>query len=239
MRTRTTERRAKAAAVVAPANSPVTSLPSPAELLEEVVPANLLRGLQLEDASRADSVRDVSGELADRTNHKPEPAGAVQRRVSNVSMTGFESIIDNVFAFDPDVAYEQVTACLQLGQKPSQTDYGSLVNALDAGEENARVALQLLANARVALARYTADVRVIQGRLREQSVAELKASGAARPTIADIEAYMMAEYHDEWRDGEVQVSTAKETVHYLEGLASLVAQRARDLRQMVASARGA
>lgn len=181
--------------------------------------------------------------------------GGYRTRASSVVMTGFESIIDNLFTFDADATFANVIKGLELSQPASQTDYGTLVDALNAAEEIARQALQLVANAKVANARYTADVGVIRAELHEQCVAELmeqyrkeveaeagekrKTSTARKPTIGDIDAYKAANYNDEWSDIEERLAKSKETVHYLEGLAGLAAQRARDLRQMVASSRGA
>lgn len=176
-----------------------------------------------------------------------EQQGSSNSRVSQIKMSGFENIIDSVFTFNPDTVYDEVKDCLTLGQNASRTDYGDLVNALDASEENARKALQLVANAKVASANYQADVDVIKSELHEQSVREIYAefedpdnkNVKRKPTKDDIEAYKVSNYHDEWSDIEDRVQKAKRTVDYLEGLAALCAQRSRDLRQMVASSRGA
>lgn len=174
-------------------------------------------------------------------------SGYGDTRVSRLQMTGFETIIDNVFTFDPDAAYAEVIACLELGQKASRTDYGSLVDALDDAESNVEKALRLVANAKVTLVSYKADVDVILGQLHSHAAAEYQkmfedpsnTEVTKKPTIADIEAYKMSTYHDEYADCQVRLEKAKRTVDYLEGLQKAVSERARDLRQMCASARGA
>jgi hypothetical protein len=192
--------------------------------------------------------RSVKVELPPETSG-PAHRGTGDSRISKIRMTGFENIIDSVFAFDPDAVYKEVMSCLTLGQAASRTEYGHLVDALDESEENARKALQLVANAKVALKVYTGDVEIIRSELHEQATREVmnewetpedpkKPLFLKKPTIADIEAYKVSTYHDEWADGEKRLAEAKETVAYLEGLAALTAQRARDLRQMVASSRG-
>jgi hypothetical protein len=176
---------------------------------------------------------------------KPETAqkgGSVHTtRVSGVSMTGFETIIDSVFSFDSEAVYQEVLNSLEFQGKASRAEYGMLIDALDAAEEVARKALQLVANAKVACVRYLADVDSIRGQLREDARNELlnERDGGKAPTIADIEARVASAYHDEHRDIEVRIAKAKRSVEYLEGLASLTAERARDLRQMVAKSRGA
>jgi phage baseplate assembly protein W len=165
--------------------------------------------------------------------------GGAQTRASQIQFSGFERVVDSLFVFDVDVALEQILGALRLSNRPSRTDYGSLVDALDEAQEVARVALQLVANAQVAQKNYEADVGVIRGELREQCVVELKGEGVTRPTLADIEARMASSFHDEYRDIEQRLQKAKSMVEYLEGLAARCAERARDLRQMVSSCRNA
>lgn len=174
---------------------------------------------------------------------------------SRVEFTGYENIIDSLFTFDPDQAVKQVTECLQFSKQASRTEYGELVDALDQAEENARVALQLVANSEVALVNYKNDMETIRAGIREKAVEEMMddsddgdedTEGAKkkppkpkkRPTIADIDAYMRSTYHDELNDADDRLAKGKQMVEYFRGLATLTAQRARDLRQMVASCRG-
>lgn len=219
MRTRSTERKGKAAAV---AGKPSTTSKKAAPSVKAEMPPEL------------------PGECGQ------QGSGSFDR-VSAIKMTGFENIIDSVFTFDAESAYTEVKASLELVGKASRTDYGELVDALDAAEENARKALQLVANAKVAGENYQNDIKVLESALHEQAVDELMGkfddpddkSVTKKPTIADIEAYKIANYHDEWHSMKERVAKSKRTVEYLEGLAGLTAQRARDLRQMVASCRGA
>lgn len=168
-------------------------------------------------------------------------------RATELRMSGFETIIDSVFTFDPEAAYEEVIAGLTLSGKASATSYGELVDALDVAEDNARKALQLVAKAKVTCARFITDSDILRAELHQQATSELLAkfedpsdrTVTKKPTVADIEAYKITTYYDEWADLESKTQEAKRTVDYLEGLASLTSQRARDLRQMVAGSRGA
>lgn len=197
--------------------------------------------------SRKKTSASVTAEMPPELPKEGEQQGSSDTRVSQIKMTGFENIIESTFTFNPDTVYAEVKAGLTLGTKASRADYGDLVNALDASEENARKALQLVANAKVASSNYQADVNIIRSELHEQSVREIYLrledqnddTVKRKPTKDDIEAYKVSNYHDEWSDMENRVQKAKRTVDYLEGLAALCAQRARDLRQMVSGNRGA
>lgn len=189
----------------------------------------------------------VKAEKPPELKERQQSGSGGYTRASRITMSGFENIVDSLFKFDPDEVYEHVLNSLELAGQASRTDYGDLVDALDAAEENARKALQLLANAKVAAVNYENDIKVLEAELHEQAVSEIMAkyddpmdkSVTKKPTVADIEAYKISTYHDEWHDMKERVTKAKRTVEYMEGLAGLTAQRARDLRQMVASCRGA
>lgn len=225
MRTRTTNSKSKAAAVTGTTAKKKTT-PKKAPAVATSVKAELPPELPKERA---------------------QTGSGGWTRLNEVKMTGFENVVDSIFSFNPDEAYAEVMASLELSQSASRTDYGDLVNALDAAEETARKALQLVANAKVAGENYQNDIKVLESQLHEQAVEELMAkfndpdddTVTKKPTIADIEAYKIANYHDEWHAMKERTSKSKRTVEYLEGLASVSAQRARDLRQMVASCRGA
>lgn len=189
---------------------------------------------------------ELPPELPPELPGEKSQTGSSDTRVSRLSMTGFENIIESTFTFDPDTALDEVKACLTLSQKASRTEYGELVDALDLAEESARKALLLVVNSKVACANYLSDVDIIKSELHEQSVREMMLrhedpddkAVTRKPTKDDVEAYKVSTYHDEWSDIEERSQKAKRTVDYLEGLFSLSAQRARDLRQMVASSRG-
>lgn len=168
-------------------------------------------------------------------------------RVSKLAMTGYENIIDNLFTVDPDALYGEVVECLELDSRASRTDYGHLVEALDRAESNVEKALRLVANAKVTYAAYSADVKVIEGELHSQAAREIQEAYedpdnkevTKKPTVADVEAYKASTYHDEYADCKTRLEKAKRSVEYLEGLQKAVSERARDLRQMCAGARGA
>lgn len=193
---------------------------------------------------RKTSAKEVSLEGVDR-HQKPVGSNA-NKRAGSVKMEGFETIIDNLFVFDADAAYQEVRDFLTLSGKASRAEYGMLVDALDQAAEMAVTAHQLLANARVAFSRFEVDSNVLSSTLREQCVQEIMAkfndpddkTVTKKPTIADIEAYMASNYYDEISDQKGQLTKAKESCNYIEGLVKALEQRQRDLRQMVASARG-
>lgn len=184
---------------------------------------------------RPPSISQTATEPRDR---KQGGSGAKGRRAASVHMEGFENIVDNLFIFDVDATYKELVAFLER-IKPSRLEYGSLVDTLDEAAGMVERAHLLAANAKVALARFEVDQGVIKGELREQAYAELlDQRDGKKPTIADVEAYMAANYHDEVSSQREQTAKAKESCNYFDGLAKALQERQRDLRQMVASSRG-
>jgi hypothetical protein len=174
------------------------------------------------------------------------PRGQGLTRVSKIEMTGYERIIDSVFTINRDKVFEEVRAFLRFEGNPSQMSYGELVDELNQAQETAVRALQLVANANATLANYLGDVEIIKAELHEQAKIEMNAKWkdpaddevTTKPTIADVEAYKVSTYHDEWADITRRVTEAKQTVAFIEGLAKRASERARDLRDMASNARG-
>ena len=227
MRTRSTGRNAKqkAEAVAGKAETPPSK------------PATSAKGSTLGDEILVDHNGNVVSPSPIQASNKGVGSDS-KRRTGAVKMEGFETIIDNVFTFDPDKAFEEVKGFLESGTRPSRAEYGDLVDALDKAGEIATLAHQLVANARVSYARQTIDIAVLAASLRDQAVQELAERSDKKPTIADIDAYMTSTYYDVVMDHKEQLAKGKETCEYLEGMTRAIEQRGRDLRQMVASARG-
>lgn len=233
-RTRTSSAKAKAEAVVAEIQTGSDDCFKSEPVQEESKPKKM--------AGSAKTVSQaVDPDIPPDSQSRPE----VVTRASRLTMTGYETVIDNLFEFNPDAAYEQVRNGLTLGEDPSRVDYGTLVQALDDAEENARVALQLVAHAANAYAGFKSDIETIQAELHEQATSELmdafkdpdNKDVTKKPTVADVDAYKRSNYHDEYSDAVAKLSKAKESVGYLSGLSGLAKERCRDLRQMVASSR--
>lgn len=169
---------------------------------------------------------------------KPPQAGGGQQ------MTGYERVIDRLFTVDVDAVYEQLEADLRLATKASRADYGTIVDALDVAEDNARLAMQLCVHAKVTRDAFLADLEVTESALREEATAiaqaqKEKGERSKAITNADIDAIIAARHSEEWRDLKDKRARAQRTCEYLERLAELWKERAKDLRAMVAKARDA
>lgn len=155
---------------------------------------------------------------------------------------GFERIIRRVFTIDEHAVYDRLEKGLRLGTPASRAEYGVLLDALDASEDNAREAHRLYVNGAVALDDFEADAEAIEADMREQAIAKLQAEKAAGTraksiTNDDVSAAMAAEFPDEVRELAKKRSRAKMAVKHFERLADLWKQRCRDLDVMVQSAR--
>lgn len=168
--------------------------------------------------------------------NKPEPTIPAPSVLDLQMGGGFDAIIESVFEMDAPSDYKRIMKSLVSDMKPSRAEYGMLVDALDDAEENSRKALQIVANAKVARKAFEAECDVLESTMREHTVIELEKTASKKLTLADIQAAMVSRYHDEWRDLAERKAKALALVEYLEGMAKVVQERARDLRQMVAGA---
>lgn len=166
-----------------------------------------------------------------------EDASTAQSEPEIMLGAGFDAIVETLFKFDAEAAYERIKKSLQLDMKPSRAEYGMLVNALDEAEEIARLSLQMLANCKLARKSLEAEVEVLEGSMREEAQKQLRNEGINKPTIADVQARMVRNYHDTYRHLQEKKAKASATLDYIEGLTKVTQERARDLRAMVSQGR--
>lgn len=149
---------------------------------------------------------------------------------------GFAPIVETVLIADPKECYDEIMKSLQLPKGASRVDYGTLLEELDNAQAMAANALRLVATAKRTYKSYEAEADVIRASIRKRAV-EIAEKDKARPTKDDIEAIMRSTYHDEYRTLQVKVEEAKSMISVLEGLVTVTRERAKDLRQMLASSR--
>jgi hypothetical protein len=155
---------------------------------------------------------------------------------------GYSRICSWVFDL-PDPA----DACDKLRQairpiKPSRLQHGELCDKLDIAQENFVEASQLLANAKVAVANYEVEARLVLGPMRDAASEELedeKASGKRKKAITndDIEHRMATLYPDQVMEIEQSRNKLKHMVAVLEDLRQAASERARDVRAIVSTSR--
>lgn len=196
-------------------------------------------------ARRRTATEPTAKSVPPETSKPAEPTAKPEQRpidnsplsVENLKMgVGFDVLVETMFEFDAEQAYARVKQSIAALTRSDRSDYGSLVNALDEAAEASALALQLSMNARVARDTLEVEAQVIESALRDRARAALQNSGIAKPTIADIEARMSADWHDEVRALTERRSKARELANGLEGLARIASERQRDLRQMVSGA---
>lgn len=158
----------------------------------------------------------------------------------------FERIVERVFAVDFAETHARLEQELKLGGRASQADRATVADALDRSQDNAREAHRLYAAGRVELEAFELDAKATLGDLRAQATAALEdeksakkaaKQGAKQITEADVEAWIAAHHHDEWRDLQLRRKRAEKTVEHLERLSELWRSRSRTLEALLSSAR--
>jgi hypothetical protein len=159
---------------------------------------------------------------------------------------GFDRIVSRVYNIDSEKEYDELVAGLS-GLLPSRSDYGTIVDALDIAEDCARRAMALYVNAKVTDVAFELDATAITGSMRKDAVAALQAEkvdaegkvikGTKMITEADVTGYMASQWADQWRRIELDRAKSKQMCVYLERLAELWKQRARDIAIMASNAR--
>jgi hypothetical protein len=160
---------------------------------------------------------------------------------------GFDRIVSRLYSIDSDKEAIELEHSLKLSMKASRADYPIIVDALDLAEDNARRAMALFANAKVAHAAYEMDTLAITGAMRRDATKALEAGkvgengkpikGTKMITEADVVGYIASQWADQWRRMQLGLEKSKRMVDYLERLAELWKQRARDLGTMAQNVR--
>lgn len=164
-----------------------------------------------------------------------------------VLSNGFDRIVSRVYNIDSEKEYDELVTSLKSSERPSRSDYGTLVDALDVAEDCARRAMALYVNGKVTDVAFELDSLAITGAMRKEAVEKLNADkftedgkpikGTKMITEADVTGYMASQWSDQYRRIELDRAKSKSMVSYLERLAELWKQRARDLSTMVSNAR--
>ncbi len=160
---------------------------------------------------------------------------------------GFDRIVSRVYAIDTEKEYDELVAGLQSSVQPSRSDYGTIVDSLDIAEDCARRAMMLFVNAKVTDKAFELDATTLTGSMRKEAVDALNADklddegkpkkGMKAITNDDVTAWMSSNFADQWRRIELDREKSKRMCDYLERLAELWKQRARDLGIMASNAR--
>lgn len=169
---------------------------------------------------------DIAEEFLGRNRQDPQLPGE------------YQAIVTTVFSLEkPDAVYRQLEEAIR-PVRASRSDRGTIIDRLDEAQDHARVAHQLLANAKATVDAFTLDAQIVIGGMREQAIAKLtaeKATGARtkQVTEADVEGVAATLYPDEWRAIQDRTGKARRTVAYLEALVDRCVDRARDLRAIL------
>ena len=153
------------------------------------------------------------------------------------------SIVEFVFAVDVEAEFDSIKGKMQLPAPPSQSDYGTIVDALDKASESARMAMQLHVVAKSVLADIATTRTQLDAPLYQAAAVQCAAnkdagkSGAKTITNEDVKNMAFTMFPDDLGRREEDHNRAKRAVEYLEGLVGCWNERVKSLRQMVATAR--
>jgi len=154
----------------------------------------------------------------------------------------YAPIVETLFSLEePETLYEQVEQAIR-PIRASRADYGSLVDALDKSQEVARLAMQLLVNARTAASAYERDAETALAALRHaasEALEQEKERGERKKAITegDIAARIASSFPEDYQEIRTNRDKIKRLVDYLEDLHVRASERAKDLRMMAGNAR--
>jgi phage baseplate assembly protein W len=177
------------------------------------------------------------------------PLGALAGKRDELPAT-YARIVRRLLSVDVEDAFEKVTAGLRRGtQKAHRAEYGDLVDELDEASELTLLAHQLAASAAVTVARYEADLEVLQSDMRAQAKAALnrerdeagggdkKAPKPKQVTDADVVSRMAGSYPAEFRRLETLLAEAKAAQKFIVALPEQWAARRREIEARVRTVR--
>jgi hypothetical protein len=201
-------------------------------------------------ASSLEAAGEAAQNEADerKARHAARAEGAPKKAEELEMGGGFGRVITHQFRpTDAYLEYTELRTMLRSEGRASQLSYGQLVDALDVAEDAAHRGAELCAQAKVMHDEFDFNAKVIAAALRKNAVEELerrkaefkaenKTAGKAI-TNDDIEAEIASQNPDEWLELESRRGKARRSIALFEDLAVRLAERAKDLRQMVARAR--
>lgn len=185
---------------------------------------------------------------ATRAADELPPLGALAGKRDELPPT-YARIVRRLLTVDVEDAFEKVTAGLRRGtQKAHRAEYGDLVDELDEASELTLLAHQLAASAAVTVARYEADLEVLQSDMRAQAKSALnreraesegdkKAPKPKQVTDADVVSRMAGSYPAEFRRLETLLAEAKAAQKFIVALPEQWAARRREVEARVRTVR--
>lgn len=152
----------------------------------------------------------------------------------------FERIIEKVMTKTPLADFERVEKAITIG--PERNDRGTLTEALDKAEDNARIAHALYCTARFEQERWEIEQETVLASIRTRAVVALeeeKKSGLRTKQItdADVVSKMAALFPDEYRHAQTRAVQVKKMVEHTLKLCELSTNRAASLRVMLEKVR--
>jgi len=146
-----------------------------------------------------------------------------------------ERLVETVFDLpDVDAEYRALEAQLTMGE--SRSDYGTVLEALDRAEDNARRAHRLFVCASLERKRYLLEREVVEAAMHKEAVASLKKS-EDKVTIDATQARTVELFGDEYQAGEEKKKRVELSVAHLEQLAFTWSSRCRTLQTILGSMR--
>lgn len=197
---------------------------------------------EVEEEEKASPPRRPAARATETLVDEPDEESVGAMLADKLELVRFTRIVETIFDIDPEREHEQIMKFLTMSKRASQMEHNELVDALDRVEIMVEKAYRLHANARLALVNLEAEANAIAGQIHAQAVTQVDRefeSGARKkkPTNADVEAVENTVYRDELRRLADRRERAEGAVMVMEGLVKIAAERAKDVRQMVASSR--
>ncbi len=152
----------------------------------------------------------------------------------------FQQIIESIQVKNPWESYEKLEAELEIGF--SRNDHGSINEALDKAETNARRAHHLLSTAKLERARWEIDNDAQWSRIKTEAQAELQrekdvGKRSKMITEGDISVRIATMFPEIWLQSERKRSEMKVLEESMTNLVELWVSRCRSLQTMLAKSR--
>jgi hypothetical protein len=180
--------------------------------------------------------------LAEHPDRQPKPRKRQAKCIDDVprdslSLGEMGRIVERVFKFDFDEAYDTVQRFLEPGDD-RRLDLGFLQRELDRSAEMATLAHRLFTNAREACEIFEIDRDLIVSSMREEARHKLEEDKRNRIrlkpiTDADVLGMMKMQDPAKWRDLRVKTVRMEATKDHLERIADLARKRIDILKTLV------
>jgi hypothetical protein len=193
-------------------------------------------------APKQDQEQTLDEALAEHPDRQSKPRKRQAKGTDNTSRDSLSlgemgRIVERVFRFDFDEAYQTVTEFLKPGDD-RRLDLGFLQKELDRSAEMATLAHRLFTNAREACEIFEIDRDLIVSSMREEARHKLEEDKRNRIRIkpitdADVLGMMKMQDPAKWRDLRVKTVRMEATKDHLERIADLARKRMDSLKTLV------